>query len=213
MKSGANTQIAPCRSGHAAFVVICVAFAANCVPVDQNDASRVMLLPAIRGLRVPLEIPSVGVITPLSDDEKLSIQTEAIRQAVRGADTPEARTDQARELATILNFMNSPEFEDSFQWTGRLEGVRAGMTLAEQADWYYGHLEVALEDWNAKELEFLQQEVAAGLYTLFDMRDKAILSDQTATDNELEYLIARTIQFRERLVEIAKRKQLEELQR
>lgn len=61
------------------------------------------------------------------------------------------------------------------------------------------------------ELELLSDEIASNLYTLIDLREKALLTDQTISENELDYLTVRTIQFRKQVLELLERRRKEAL--
>ncbi|MBW7856906.1 MAG: hypothetical protein H3C43_01055, partial [Leptonema sp. (in: Bacteria)] len=124
----------------------------------------------------------------------------------------EARQSQAESFRELLDFVQGPEFEQTLQWTGPIEGVVPGMTLDELADVYYSTVFTQVEaTYSIGELELLSDEIASNLYTLIDLREKALLTDQTISENELDYLTVRTIQFREQVLELLERRRKEAL--
>lgn len=161
--------------------------------------------------RTPIAVPETGSITPLTIAERQAMERAHIYQAVKGLNNVEARQLQAEGFREILDYSGSTDFAESLAWTGPIEGMAPGMRLEEQADVYYAIVEAKLQSLSIVELEAFRDELAGGIYTLRDIQRKIEFGPATIQPDELDYLIARTLIFRERLLTELTRKQKEAL--
>ena len=182
-------------------LIPCLTLVVACIPTSQGDAESDRLLQAVLtyGLRQPLVVPEVSEVQTLAPAEQAAILDEIESQTARGLNTPGARLEQAMALREMFDYVQSPEFEQSLEWTGPIEGVQPGMTVDELVDSYFGIMDREIETYSREELEALRDEIAASMYSLVDLEGKVELGPETVAQDELDYLFARLAQFRERV--------------
>ena len=163
---------------------------ANCKQLSDSTSQTLvaLLLEEADSIQAPLKIPEVGQLAALTQRETEAMNVAFQTQTFAGLNTVEARQSQAESFRELLDFVQRPEFEQTLQWTGPIEGVTPGMTLDQLADVYYSTVYSQIEStYSIGELKRLSDEIASNLYTLIDLREKAVLSEQSISENELVY--------------------------